>query len=94
MSPAPGEGGQDLSPGSSSCVTSGQSPTVSELLEHGMVKRAEALEADRPESEPVLAHGRPWACRLSQSLSLLLKKRGLVTVVRISDDAWRARAQS
>lgn len=90
----PGKVTEGLSPGSSSCVTSGQSPTISELLEHGMVKKAETLEADRLESETGLGPWETWACRISQSLSLLLKKRRLVTGVRISVNAWKARAQS
>ena len=66
MSPGPGEGDQGLSPGSSGCVTLGQSPTISELLEHGMVKRAEALEADRLTSETGLG---PWETLGTQNLS-------------------------
>lgn len=54
MSPGLGEGGQGLSLGSFSCVTSGQSPTFPEILKHGMVKREKSLEADRPECETYL----------------------------------------
>lgn len=45
-SPGLGEGYQCPRPGSSSCVTMSKSPTSSEPLEQGAVKRAEALEAD------------------------------------------------
>lgn len=62
----PGKVTEGLSPGSSSCVTSGQSPTISEQLEHGMVKKAETLEADRLESETGLG---PWETLGLQNLS-------------------------
>lgn len=66
MSLVPGERGQGLSPDSSSCVTSSQSATFSELLEHGTVKRAETREADRPESETSLGS---WESLGMQNLS-------------------------
>lgn len=56
-SPGPGEAGQGPSPGSSSCVTLGQSPTFSEPLKHSKMKRTEALEAGR--TKPELWHS-PW----------------------------------
>lgn len=45
-SPGLGEGYQSPRPDSSSCVTVSKTPTSSEPLEQGAVKRAEALEAD------------------------------------------------
>lgn len=93
MSPGSGEGGQGLSLGSFSCVTSGRSPTFSEILKHGMVKREKSLEADRPECETYFGR---WETLGIQNLSepqFPLREKG-ANNCSIRDNAWKAPAQS